>query len=332
MRGGYQPLSLPLRLTRTFALVLLATLAAGGLLIYSHALRKVETEMQAAIHVGARIAGNALNESGEVSNRRRRLERLIADFNGDRHLRAVLIGPNGLEMLSSTLTPPVEPAPRWLYGYLSGSVKRVRIRLPAEFEGLGSLELQADSHNEVAEVWGDAKLYFFILIMFCGLILAVLYLALGQALRPLRDLTAAFKQIGDGDYQIRLTISKTPEIAHLERGFNQMSGRLAEMEQRNFRLREQLETIQEEERIELARNLHDDVSPLLFLVDVDAMSICQLASGAEPADVIERARSIQRSVADKQKASPLTRGRGLKLVLKASKITAILSPLTRGGD
>ncbi len=291
-------MSLRLRLIRTITLALLGTLAAGGFLIYRHALHKIETEMQAAIDVGARIAANALSDSEEVANPRRRLDLLIADFNGDRHLRAVLIGGGRPAQVSSTLRPPEEPAPQWLYDHFSGPPKTVAVKLPAAFDGQGSLLLQTDSHNEIGEVWDDAKLYLLILFGFCGLVVAVLYVALGEALRPLRELTAAFGAIGNGDYHVRVAVGETPEIAALESGFNQMAHRLSEMEENTFRLHEQLETIQEEERVELARNLHDEVSPLLFLADVDAMSIRQSASAGQASEIVERATSIQSAVAE----------------------------------
>jgi two-component system sensor histidine kinase UhpB len=291
-------LSLRLRLTWTITLALLATLAVGGLLIYRHALHKIETEMQAAIGVGARIAANELSGSDDVADPRRRIERFIADFNGDRHLRAILLAPAGFVELSSTLMPPEEPAPQWLYDHFSVVPKQVAVRLPAAFARQGSLMLETDSHNEIGEVWNDMKLYLLILFIFCALVLTVLYTALGRALRPLRELTRAFNLIGEGDYHARVAVGRTPEIAALEIGFNRMAQQLAEMRQRNFRLDEQLETIQEEERVELARNLHDEISPLLFLAEVDATSVRQLAEGIKASEIVERAQSIQRSVAD----------------------------------
>ncbi len=279
-------------------LVLLTTLAVSSFLLYWHALRKVETEMNAAIQVGSRIAANAAGNGEEVTNLRRRMELLVADFNGDRHLRAVLVDANNGVAFSSTLSPPEEPAPRWLYNLLKGKPKTVFVKLPAPFSGYGTVMLQTDSQNEVGEVWNDAKLYILVFVTFCGFVLALLYFALGRALRPLQELTAAFERIGSGDYRTRVAVREPLEIAQLEFGFNQMAGRLAEMEHRNFRLGEQLETVQEEERTELARNLHDEVSPLLFSVDVDAMTIRELAGGVQASGIIERAESIQRAVAD----------------------------------
>jgi len=52
-----------------------------------------------------------------------------------------------------------------------------------------------------------------------------------------------------------------------------MVARLAEMSRRKDRLEEQLVEVQEEERAELARDLHDEIGPLLFAVSVDLVAV-----------------------------------------------------------
>ena len=49
----------------------------------------------------------------------------------------------------------------------------------------------------------------------------------------------------------------------------------------NKRLQEQLATVQDEERADLARDLHDEIGPMLFAADVDAAAIERLAERGE---------------------------------------------------
>ena len=85
------------------------------------------------------------------------------------------------------------------------------------------------------------------------------------------------------------------------RAFNLMAERLGALEERNERLRTQLLTIQEEERADLARDLHDDVGPFLFAVNVDVASITRLAEEHGDAEILERGRSIREAVSHMQK-------------------------------
>ena len=103
-------MSLRNRLLFSIFITLLLSLAAGGAFTYWHAVEKIETEMSAAIAVGGRFAHNAVDDAEEPVNPRRRLDLLVADFDGDRHLRASLI-VDGKVVKASKLAEPESPAP-----------------------------------------------------------------------------------------------------------------------------------------------------------------------------------------------------------------------------
>ena len=136
----------------------------------------------------------------------------------------------------------------------------------------------------------------FACLLGCGLV----YLLIGQALRPLVELAASFGRVGAGDYQIRAPERGVSEVAGMGRAFNQMVGQLAAMRGRNRLLEDQLLRLQDEERADLARDLHDDIGPYLFAVNVDASVIGGLAASGKPEAIPEQVRAIQASVAHMQ--------------------------------
>jgi two-component system, NarL family, sensor histidine kinase UhpB len=322
-------LSLRLLLVRSIAFILLATLALGAILVYWHAVYRVQADMRAAMAVGRRIIDNAVDDAEEVALPRRRLELLVANFNGDRNLRAVLFNPDNSVASYSYLQPPQHQVPEFLFDLLSGPPIAEAVPLPPTFKNLGTFMLESDAHNEVGDVWNEAGHTLTILAIFCGVVILVLYFTLGRALKPLEDLTFAFARIGNGDYRARVAAFSPRELTKLSTGFNEMAMRLAEMELRNHRLHEQLETVQEEERIELARNLHDEVSPLLFSVDVDAMTIKELAQARDLKGVVDRAHAIRSAVVDMKRNVKALLGQlrpsGLHALSLASAIENLVS-------
>ncbi|HEY4213918.1 MAG TPA: HAMP domain-containing protein [Steroidobacteraceae bacterium] len=260
------------------ATVLIATLVFGGVLVYWHAIRKVDTEMSAAIEVGRNTVNNAVDDLGETPNPERQLRLLVADFDGDRHLRAKLIAADGAAISQSTPLRPADAPPLWFHDLLARPAQSKSIRLPAPFDGYGSIELVSDSHNELAEVWSDVVLTLTLLTTFCALNAGLVYLTTGRALRPLNEIVTAFAQIGGGDYTQHVPEHGPQELEALARGLNKMVARLGEMEMRKRRLEEQLVEVQEEERSELARDLHDEVGPLLFAISVDLVAVEQQAA------------------------------------------------------
>ncbi len=274
-------MSLRSRLLISIFATLLLSLIAGGAFTYWHAVAKIETEMNAAIAVGSRIARNAVDDWEEATDPARRLALLVADFEGDRHLRATLVGPDGSEMLASQVAAAETPAPAWLVSLLAPPPKKVAVDLPEIFDRFGTVVLQTDPRNEVSEVWSDVWLTLSVLTIFCTLVLAFVYWTLASTIRPLRSLTAAFARVGDGNYRERLNERGPLEILRLSRSFNQMVERLSRSEGQNKRLQQQLTSVQDEERADLARDLHDEIGPLLFAADVDAVAIEQLAKSGE---------------------------------------------------
>ena len=173
--------------------------------------------------------------------------------------------------------------------------------LPEVFDKYGTVVLQSDPRNEVAEVWGDVWLTLTVLTIFCALVLAFIYWTLASTIRPLQNLTAAFARVGDGDYRERVQEKGPLELVSLYQGFNQMVERLARSEAQNKRLQEQLTTVQDEERADLARDLHDEIGPLLFAADVDAVAIEQLVKAGEYGAIPHRVGIIREAIGRMQR-------------------------------
>jgi two-component system, NarL family, sensor histidine kinase UhpB len=268
-------MSLRLRLLISIGLVLAFTLLVGSVLIYFEAVNKVDTEMQAALAVGVRTVQNATDDAEEAVNPLRQLELLVEDFNGNRHVRAFLMNNDGIAVDKSMLLMPSNPAPAWFNDLLMREPEFVHIFLPPAFSRFGSIILTTDSHNEIDEAWSDFVVTLTILALFCALVLALVYFTLGRPLRLLRDMSTAFKRVGNRDYSPRIAETGAREITDLARCFNDMVMRLAGIERLNRQLQAQLATVQEEERTDLARDLHDEIGPLLFALNIDISTLQQ---------------------------------------------------------
>lgn len=284
------------RLFVLVALVLGACLLVGGALTYWAGLRKIELEMSSAIAVGSSAVMDALSSIETSGDPATQVARIVRAFDGDRHLIARLVATDGTVKSVSRLRPPVDPPPAWLYGLLKGNIHTQTFTLPPNLQHLGTIALEADPHNEVGEVWEDLQLKFLIISGFCGVVLALIYASLGRALKPLEDLSSALNRVGEGDYSAHVAEEGPEDLNLIYRAFNRMAARLRTAEEQNQRLNEQLSTVQEEERSEIARDLHDEIGPFLFAVDVDAQSIPLLLARDATDDVAGRAGAIRQSV------------------------------------
>ena len=285
-------MSLRSRVLVAIALVLALNAALGALLagVRTHAV--LHAELGAAMQGAERGLRHALRSPlGQEE-----LKRLVAAYDGDRHVRAVLSAPGGRTVAASTPSTPGHRAPAWYAAVVDPRLGS--IVLPAT--GGNTIRLEPAPAADLADAWLNFADLLAVLFLACALGSALVYLLIGQALRPLAELGASFGLIGAGDYQIRVAEGGVSEVARIGRAFNLMAGQLAAMRSRNRMLEEQLLKLQDEERAEIARDLHDDIGPYLFAVKVDAAMAAQLADGGRPEEVRGQLAAIQASVAHVQ--------------------------------
>ena len=300
---------LRMRLTALIGLLLLFSVLSGSVLVAWHAANSVRIELRAALDVGAKAACNGIEELADTNDRVGALRQLVSTFNGNRHVRATLVDPRGQSIITSQLFVPAQTVPSWFLGLIGEDTATIRLPVPGWDGGGGAIVLRADPINEIGEVWTEARDSMLVLAGFATLSALLISAVVGRALRPLESLSDAFDQVGKGDYHGSVRERGPPELVRLAGGFNAMTRQLAMAAAQNRRLNERLLTLQAEERADLARDLHDEVGPLLFAVDLTAATIDRLARGAGGSEIVAHARSIQETIGRMQRHVRMLLGR-----------------------
>jgi two-component system sensor histidine kinase UhpB len=106
-----------------------------------------------------------------------------------------------------------------------------------------------------------------------------------------------------------------------------MTHRLTAVAAQNHRLNERLLTLQAEERADLARDLHDEIGPLLFAVDMTAAAIERFAGSEREAEIPMHVHAIHDAVGRMQRhiREILGRLRPLQAVGLASAIDRLVA-------
>ncbi|MET0408756.1 MAG: histidine kinase [Hyphomicrobium sp.] len=300
MNRNVAGMSLRQRLLLNVALVLALSVVVGALTTYWRAADKIQTELHSAFVVGEQVLEDGVNALDGSPNPYHALLGIIEQFNSGRHLKVSILDMAGERVVKSHLEMPSEPAPEWFYDLLAGPSESARVPVPPSVRGYAAFLIETDARNEVQEVWEDLGNTLLLVSVLAGLVCALIYWTVGRELKPLEQLSAALSLAARRDFSTRLEEKGARDLRAVTSVFNHMASQLEKAEASKTMLEEQLSTVQEEERAELARDLHDEIGPLLFSVGLDAAAV-QNGLGEGQRDVMERLESIREAVSLSQR-------------------------------
>jgi two-component system sensor histidine kinase UhpB len=266
-------MSLQFRVLGAIAVLLALALLCGGTLLLLHARSIAEIEVRTAFQGADNSVRETLKSDVEHTVT---LRQVVASFEGQRHVRAALVNEKGKVVVKSEIGHLANPAPPWFARLMMPPQMSSQIHISLR-QYPCVVQLTSDPRSELAEVWAHARDAFITMLLFCGATMAVLWLAVAYALRFFRRFQTGLLAVADGSYSMRLDTRGPPEFATLARGFNHMAERLAAFSDSNQRLQKQIQSVQEEERAGIARDLHDEVGPYLFAIQVDANAVAKSA-------------------------------------------------------
>ncbi len=151
----------------------------------------------------------------------------------------------------------------------------------------GSIDISPSVEKELAHAWENIlalmKLSAFTLLAICLLV----YGAISRALRPAQTIVSGLEKMRKGDLSSRLPNFEIIEWQRTGTAINQLVSNQQQLLCEHKKLTLKLITIQEEERLYLARELHDELSQCLATISAVAASITQTAKQQCPTLVPE---------------------------------------------
>ncbi|HEX7154067.1 MAG TPA: HAMP domain-containing protein [Thermoanaerobaculia bacterium] len=91
--------------------------------------------------------------------------------------------------------------------------------------------------------------------------------------RPLREVAAGARRLAAGELQHRVPAGRDDEIGQLAAAFNDMAARIAERDTSLRRLSKRLLSVQEQERVRIAREVHDELGQALTAMKIDLQQV-----------------------------------------------------------
>jgi two-component system sensor histidine kinase UhpB len=302
------------------AINLLAALVAGAVSIFNTR-TATQVEMEASLEVAQRFVAATIKDLAAQDKLKRLDQELPLQLKHLRHVRIMFMDETGQLAIVSPraaegAAKPYVPA--WFGALVRPQVAGRTVRVVTG--ETNPVIILGEPADEIAEAWQDFSSLAIVWLGLNALVLAILYVVLGRVLDPLANLSKGMLRLEDGHYATRLKPSKVKELAVITNRFNTLASALDTAREENSRLYRQLITVQEEERREIANELHDEAGPCLFGIAANASSIKTIADQlpeertaeisrrvGEILSIAERLKAMNRALIKKLRPGPLGR-------------------------
>ena len=175
--------------------------------------------------------------------------------------------------------------PTWFAGIGGAIATRAAARRPIAYhaKSYGTLFATTDKDAVLASIWQDLSGLLGLTTLLTISMCVLQHMAIGRALRPTKQILAGFERLVRGDLSCRLPAFRLAELHKISDVFNKLAAHLDAARRENAGLAAKLVEGQEQERLCLARDLHDELAQNLSAMSALAGSIKASAQDVCPA-------------------------------------------------
>lgn len=280
----WQKLSLRARLNSLFALLLLLGLAINIGQLVMEAGPRVNAEDESVVRLSREFIETLVVDLKDLPDPEIRLSRLL---DGLKQLRHVSITREG-ETIGTKTAPASrdnisgsEP-PAWFVTLVQPNQKKISVPVTFDGRAFGSIEIASNPRDEISEIWNGIISQVQIGTALAVALLLITMAVVDRALAPIQSLSGAMARIEAGDYATRTAPAGSPELAEICDKLNHLAFTLGAVVDDKRLLAERIVSLQDTERKEIARELHDEFGPYLFAVRAHTMSLLRMADAPKP--------------------------------------------------
>jgi two-component system sensor histidine kinase UhpB len=290
-------LSLQARLSLFLSLLLGFTLLGSAIAIIAYSQEQLSDEHGSSAGLAQQYAEMLNRYLEDCPTPDEMLEKLITELPPTQPGRFGILRAGGAVDVSKLVTS--SGAPAWFDSLITTNTRVERFPILISGRPVGDVVFMPDLSADIFEKWAA-----FLAIVVSGIALTILsaflaYFTVRTTLQPLQTLEATLVRLRSGDYGVQVRCDGPPEIERSVQELNELSSTLCKLDLENRHLLRKGVEIQDEERRDLSRELHDELGPQLFAIRATAISLMpDTAPSGDP-----RFEKLLRAVEDLQQAN-----------------------------
>jgi two-component system sensor histidine kinase UhpB len=253
-------------------MMFVAALVLGGIALQVFSGTQLAEENEPAVR-SARAVADALNGALQSSaNPRQTLDGFVGALGTS---ESIHFRPAGAPTSSPAPAAPLGSVPRWFIHLLT--LPEIGTSFPVMLEGkrVGDIVFSPDLSADIFEKWVGFLAMLFSVVVLTLATGIIAYFVAGSALKPLGELGEGLTRMRDGDYSRPIAAAGPPEIRKSSEQANELARTLHTLSHDNRNLLRKIVSLQDDERRDLARELHDELGPLLFGIRANAVALLE---------------------------------------------------------
>lgn len=238
----------------------------------------VEKEVNSSINLAVQMIEFAFNQDPSSTEGNDIWLEKVAAMQSVRHLHISIKDNKGEQKNNNKLYMSDEKnmAPRWFIKAIGIEFFTHHYNINIENGTTKTIFITANPMDEISEAWGETKAYFLSIVLMLFIIFFTINLVFHSMLKAVKAILSGLCQIEEGKFDHVLPRFKMSEFDAIAAEINTMSMALKTAQQNNQSLARHTMKIQETERQNMSRELHDEMGQSLTAIKAMAVT-CQQA-------------------------------------------------------
>ncbi|AUZ84451.1 sensor histidine kinase [Methylophaga nitratireducenticrescens] len=252
-------------------------LLVGGVLTIWQAKQAVEKEVSSSFNLALQMIDLGFSRLSRTPLTEYEWLRQISAIQKTRHLHISVVNEEGeeVEWFVNDKNPDEEIPPQWFIKSVETTYPEANYDIRLADGRSKQLIVRADPIDEISEAWGESLAYFWSVVTMIGVIFLAINMVFNSMLRTVRSIVVGLRRVESGQYGRKLPPYDIREFDAIASEINHLSDALKVAKENNQALARHTMQIQESERRNLSRELHDEMGQSLTAIKAMSTAIRQ---------------------------------------------------------
>jgi two-component system sensor histidine kinase UhpB len=270
----WKSLSLRMRLLLPLGAMFVAAVLIGGVALQLFAPGQLKEESEPAQRSAKAVAGALNGALAASTNPEQALEAFVQALGTSEAIRFSRAGTS-VPHVQPEVRTPLGRVPHWFVDLIAMPDIDAAFPVKIKDKQVGEIVFSPDTSAEIYEKWIGFLALVSIAIVLMLLTGSLAHFTAGSAIKSLHQLGEGLTRMRTGHYERPIAPSGPPEIRKGAAEANELARTLGQLSQDNRSLLRKMLSLQDDERQDIARELHDELGPLLFGIRANTVALME---------------------------------------------------------